>query len=117
MFHISNNDFKILNKYKEFISKVDNILENVPRKDMYYKDYIRSILFNLLESIFKSSYESNKDNLNNYYINIKSGIAMIDFMIDRLYMKKYISERQVYKLGNELVEINKMVTGWINNKI
>ena len=117
MFHISNNDFKILNKYKEFISKVDNILENVPRKDMYYKDYIRRILFNLLESIFKSSYEVNKDNINNYYVNIKSDIAIIDFMIDRLHIKKYISERQVYKLGNELIEINKIVTGWINNKL
>ena len=32
MFKISNNDFKILGKYKEYMDKIDNVLENVPRK-------------------------------------------------------------------------------------
>ena len=40
MFKISNNDFKILQKYKEFTTYLENILQNVPRKDMYYKDKI-----------------------------------------------------------------------------
>ena len=36
-------------------------------------------------------------------------------MLERLLLKKYISEKNLYKLANELVEINKMVTGWLNN--
>lgn len=36
-------------------------------------------------------------------------------MLERLLLKKFISEKNLYKLAIELVEINKMVTGWLNN--
>ena len=36
-------------------------------------------------------------------------------MLERLLLKKYISEKNLYKLATDLVEINKMVTGWLNN--
>ncbi len=117
MFLISNNDFKILVKYKEFMNKVDDVLENVPRRDLYYKDKFRNVLDNLLEHIFKSSYEYEVNNLENYFVIIKSDIAMIDFMLDRLYAKRYISEKSLYKLGTDLIEINKMATSWLNGKI
>jgi len=117
MYRINNNDFKILVKYKEFMNDIDNILENVPRKDMYYKDRLRSVLDNLLEYIFRSSYEVNKEKIENNLVIIKSNIAMIDYMLDRLHNKKYILDKSLYKIGNSLIEINKMVTGWINNKI
>ncbi|MBQ8901560.1 MAG: hypothetical protein IJY87_00645 [Bacilli bacterium] len=47
MFKIRNNDFKILGKYKEYMDKIDNVLENVPRRDMYYKDKLKSVLDDL----------------------------------------------------------------------
>lgn len=117
MFKISNNDFKILQKYKDFATYFENILQNVPRRDMYYKDKIRSIMYDLLDYIFRSSYDDNKDRLNYYYINIKSNIAFLDFMLDRLYINKYINENNLNKIGYDLVEINKMVTKWIKSKI
>ena len=117
MFKINNNDFKILVKYKEFIGNIDNLLDNVPRRDMYYKDKLRETLDRLLKYILKSSYDVNKDNLNNNYVEIKSYIALIDFMLDRLHSKKYLSEKMLYKIGNDLIEINKMVTGWMNGKL
>lgn len=43
MFRINNNDFKILVKYKNFMDILDNLLENVPRKDLYFKDKIRTV--------------------------------------------------------------------------
>ena len=43
MFKINNNDFKILSKYKEFLLELDNVLENVLRKDMFYKDKVKEI--------------------------------------------------------------------------
>ena len=115
MFKISNNDFKILQKYKDFATYFENILQNVPRRDMYYKDKIRSIMYDLLDYIFRSSYDDNKDRLNYYYINIKSNIAFLDFMLDRLYINKYINENNLNKIGYDLVEINKMVTKWIKS--
>ena len=38
MFKIINNEFKLLHKYKEFIKNLDNLIENIPRKDYFYKD-------------------------------------------------------------------------------
>lgn len=117
MFKISNNDFKILTKYKEFMNKIDDVLENVPRKDMYYKDKIKNVLDHMLKFIFIASYEKDKTRLYNFYVEIKSDIALLDFMLDRLHSKKYISEKTLYKMGNDLIEINKMVTGWLNGKL
>ena len=114
MFKISNNDFKVLIKNKEFLEKIDNLLENVPRKDMYYKDKLRDIYNELIKYIFECSYEYDKNNIHYYYKKIKASIAEIDFMLDRLYSKKYISSTSLYRIGNFLIEINKLVTGWIN---
>ena len=67
MFRINNNDFKILQKYKIFLMNLDNSLENIPRKDMYFKDRIKNISLDVL----------------------KANIALLDFMLERLLLKKY----------------------------
>ena len=95
---------------------LDNILENVPRKDVYYKDKIRYVSDELLKNIFMSSYVINTHELDEYTVVIKSDIALIDFMLERLHNKRYINEKNLYKIGLMLIEINKMVTGWLNNK-
>lgn len=115
MFKINNNDFKILQKYKEFTIYLENLLQNIPRKDMYYKDKIRCVMYDLLDYIFRSSYDDNKERLHYYEINIKY-IAFLDFMLDRLYSNKYINENNLDKITYSLVEINKMVTKWIKGK-
>lgn len=117
MFKINNNDFKILVKYKDFLNIIDSMLENIPRKDMFYKDKIRYIAINLLHNILLASYEVNNDNLNDYKVSIKSDIALLDFMLDRLYQKRYINEKCIFNCGQILIEINKMTTGWINSKV
>ena len=114
MFRISNNNFKVLIKCKEFLNKIDKILENVPRKDMYYKDKLRYVCDNLLKYIFECSYELKKDNIDYYFKKIKSSIAHIDFMLDRLHDKKYIGDTALYRISTDLVEVNKLVTGWLN---
>ncbi len=115
MFKISNNDFKILNVYKTFLNRFDNSLENVPRRDYYYKDKCKQISNELLMLLFECSYEKDNNNIDYYFKKIKSCIAYLDFMLDRLFCRKYISDKSLYLLGEELVQINKMITGWINN--
>lgn len=111
MFRINNNDFKILDRYKTFLVNLDNLLENVPRKDMYFKDRIRNCSLDILELIIKL----NTDNDVNVEFIIKSKISMMDFLLERLYVKKYISEKALVMIGNQLVEINRMVGGLINS--
>lgn len=109
MFKINNNVFKILQKYKSFLLDLDNTLENIPRKDMFYKDKIKETGLVLLELILEASY-SEKEKC---FSEIKAKISLIDFELERLTIKKYISLKSL-EIGLQLVEINKMVTGWLN---
>lgn len=113
MFRINNNDFKILQKYKLFLMNLDNSLENIPRKDMYFKDRIKNASLDVLKDILLCSYDTSS--VKSYRTSIKANIALLDFMLERLLLKRYISEKNLYNLVTELVEINKMVTGWLNN--
>ncbi|MBR4230885.1 MAG: four helix bundle protein [Bacilli bacterium] len=117
MYRVNNNDFKILSKYKSFLEELDDALENVPRKDMYFKDKIRDVSYDLLYLIIRCSYESNSEELIKMESDIKTHISLLDFFIERLFTKKYLSEKKAYKIGGFLVEINKMVNGFINNKV
>ena len=113
MFRINNNDFKILQKYKIFLMNLDNSLENIPRKDMYFKDRIKNVSLDVLKDILLCSYDTSS--VSSYRTSIKANIALLDFMLERLSLKKYISEKNLYKIATDLVELNKMVTGWLNN--
>ena len=59
---------------------------------------------------------SNDFNISYYVSNIKGNIAYLDFLLDRLYDMKYINSKNLYNITLKLIEINKMVTGWLNNK-
>ena len=114
MFKIINNEFKLLHKYKQFIKELDNLLENIPRKDYFYKDKIRQVSNYILEFILICNCDTS--NINYYKTNIKGNIAYLDFLLDRLYDMRYINEKNLYNITTKLIEINKMVTGWLNNK-
>lgn len=109
MFRINNNDFKILQKYKMILMNLDYSLENIPSKDMYFKYKIKNISLDVLKDILLCSYDTSSVKM--YRTSIKANIALLDFMLERLLLKRYISERNLYDLTPELVEINKMVTG------
>lgn len=69
MFRINNNDFKILQKYKIFLMNLDNSLENIPRKDMYFKDRIKNVSLDVLKDILLCSYDTSS--VSSYITSIK----------------------------------------------
>ena len=77
MFKINNNEFTLLNKYKLFINELDNLIENIPRKDYFYKDKIRVVSNLIIELILKLNYD--EDNISYYKTNIKGNIAYLDW--------------------------------------
>ena len=116
----SNNnakEFLILTKYKEFITMLDDVMENIPKKDIYYKNKLKEISINLLYYINKTNNEEDYNKIDTYKVEIKSLIELIDYILERLYIKKYISKNSINKLGYKLIEINKMSSKWIENKI
>ena len=115
----SNNakEFLILTKYKGFINLLDDVIENIPKKDIYYKNKLKEISINLLYYINKTNNEEDYNKINSYKVEIKSLIELIDYILERLYIKKYISKNSINKLGYKLIEINKMSSKWMENKI
>ena len=80
---------------------------------MYFKDRIKNISLDVLKDILLCSYDTSPVKV--HRTSIKANIALLDFMLEILLLKKYISEKNLYKLVTELVEINKMVIEWLNN--
>lgn len=112
MYKINNNDFKILDKLKRFSNSLDKAVENIPNKDIIYKDKVKELALDLMGEIVFCSYVD-KDKINEHYSLFKTKISLIDFLIDRFVSKGYIKEECSNKLLNLLVEINKMGNSYI----
>lgn len=113
MFQVNNKNYLVLVKFKEFMILLDKTLENVPRKDMFYKDEIRKECVSALELIIKLGFEEEKMFFDGLLI--RSKIGVIDFLLDRLYNLRYITEKQIYNLGLHLSEIIKMINGIVKS--
>lgn len=109
-----NDNFTIALKTKKLILNIYNLLENIPRKDFFIKDKMNKVTFLLLEDIYLANYSL--DNFNLYYDRIRKNIALLDFLLEILYKKKYISLKQLEKEIYLLTEINKMTSKWMINK-
>ena len=113
MSEIRNKEFLILSKSKELLFDLDDILENVPRKDLYYKDKIKEFCNDLIYNILIIN--NMNDGKSNYFSKIFTNISMIDLYVERLNKKQYIAESTTKKIVNRLAEINKMCSVWRKN--
>ena len=55
----SSKEFLILTKYKDFMNILDKIIENIPKKDYFYKNKLKELSIELLYSINKTNNEDN----------------------------------------------------------
>lgn len=113
----SSREFLIINKYKEFINILDNLIENIPTKDYFYKDKLKNLSIKLLYFINKVNNEDNYKNISIYKVEINSFISVIDYILERIFIKHYISESNLKKVTYKLSEINRMCNKWMDNKI
>ena len=107
MYKVNNNDFKILDRIKRFSNLLDNAVENIPNKDIVYKDRVKELTMDIMYEIVFASY-CEKNELKKHYSIFKSKLSLLDFLLDRFVSKGYIKEECVNKLLRVLVEVNKM---------
>lgn len=113
---ITNSNFLIASKAKEVILRINNVLCNIPRKDYYYKDQTNKYSIYLLEYIYEANECKDIDRLAILLNKILTNIAMIDFLLERFMLNKYINEKSLIKICELLIEIKKMCVVWINKK-
>ena len=82
---------------------LDNSLENIPRKDRYFRDRIKNISLDVLKYILLCSCDTSTVKV--YRTSIKAIIALLDFMLERLLLKRYIS-------GSKLIWFTWYIWDW-----
>lgn len=113
MAEIKNREFLILSKAKQLVFDIDDILENVPKKDIYYKDKLKEYCNDLIYNILFLNNLNNKKDI--YFCKIFTNISMIDMYLWCLNSKKYIADNPTKRMAILLVEINKMCITWRKN--
>lgn len=80
----SSKEFLILTKYKDFMNILDKIIENISKKDYFYKNKLKELSIELLYSINKTNNEDNYKYISGAYkVEINSLINTIDYIIER----------------------------------
>ncbi|MBQ9298607.1 MAG: four helix bundle protein [Clostridia bacterium] len=107
--------FKIINFIKELIIRVDNCLDNFPKKDIELKNRIRNSSYDLLEIAYKANTSNNLEYKTMLIEEIIAKVKFIDFLLNLCYDKKIINSKRYVKFGEKLDDIVKYSTGWIKN--
>lgn len=104
------DNLKVITCIKKTILYLDKIIVNMPNKDIVLKDNLKKEMYAILEY----SYIASLDKSSKYKLIIISKIKMVDFYLKICFEKKYISYKKYEKVCNHLLEILKMVYGWLN---
>lgn len=112
----SKDKFKILVYIKEFIIDLENIIQVMPKKDMFTRNMIYQDALDILELVNKANYEKRIDIKKNYQIEALAKINKIDFYLERAYKLEYLSEKQIRKASKRLDQLNRMIYAWCNNE-
>ena len=113
--NLKEDKFKLVTKIKSFILKKEKMLENIPRYDFYNRDRFREDITEILHLVYLANSIDNTEDKKKYQQDIFSRLSMIDFYLERAYIHKYISEKQLYKYSYKLEEIIKITKGWMNS--
>lgn len=102
----------IITRIKKTIIYLDKIVTNFPNKEKILRDNISNSLYKLLYLSYKANLTQNKYYKKELIIEIK----LIDFYLNISVDKKYISYKKYISITNHLIELIKMIQGWINEK-
>lgn len=109
----ADEKFKLAVNIKKFILDSEKLIQNIPRSDFYNRDRFRNDITEILHLVYLANNIDNK-NLKRYYqSDICARLSMIDFYLERAYMFKYISEKQLYNSSKKLEELLRMTKGWM----
>lgn len=105
-----NDKLLIASKYKKTIEYILKLTDNYPHKYLDLKTNISSTCFEILEYI----YISNIDKKNKKLIIPK--IKMLDYYLKLSYKYNIITKKKYEVVSNYLLELTKMIMGWINEE-
>ena len=111
----SDEKFKLSLLVKKLILESDTLLSNIPKHDYYSKFKIKDDITNILYLIYLANNTLDTNSRLKYQHDILARLSMIDFYLERAYLLKYISQKQLYNYTKKLEVIIKMTKGWIKS--
>ena len=111
----NDNEFKIPRLIKDFILSLEEYLINYPKKEFELRNRLVYDSYNLLELVYEANY-TDISKRKELQIKAMVKINILDFYLESSFKKKIISEKQCMKLSNKLLNINKMMFGWIKSE-
>lgn len=114
---MKDEKFKVILNTRKLLFLIDKSLNNVPNREKALIDRIKNVSYDLLECIYLANNLDAKYHKNNRLFYEHKSLAklnILDFLVEELYAKKYISEKQNKNIVSYLVTINKLIKGWIN---
>lgn len=111
-----NNEFKLLNRIQKFIDYINKyVFTSFPKKDLAIKIRLENCLYELLECTIRA--RINSGNIRNKYLkDCLVDISLIDYYMGTVYKLEIINKKRYIIIVNNLIEISKMINGWINNE-
>jgi len=100
----------ISTNFKKTINYIDKILINYPHEERILRDKINLTCYNILEGIYRANVYKEI----NYMKEIIVQIRMLEYYIKISLDKELINFKKYENIGKYLLDIIKMVNGWIN---
>ena len=111
-----NSNLILLKKVKCFALLLDKYLENIPKDDYYYKQEIRSVIKDIIKNVVIVNTAKNFEDIKIFALTIEGDISLLNYYLELIMDKKYISERNLKKLTRYIVEISKINYAWLEKK-
>ena len=109
----TNKEFKLIIKLKEYILSLEKVLVHIPNKDYYNKQAMREYVDNILYLVFLANTCEDKIYKKKIKYEIIAKLNMLNFYLERYYLLKYISKKEVMINSSKIEELTKMTYGWI----
>lgn len=108
-----SEQFKIANKIKEYISRVDKLLDNFPKREIELKSKIMNTSYDLLHKAYRANVSTNKELKKALAEEMVADIKYIDFMLNMCYEKEIINAKKYVKFGEALDDIVRYIISWL----
>ncbi len=99
-------------KAKNTIEYIEKAISNYPHEYLELKTRIINTSYDLLENIYYANLTKDINDMKGIIVKLK----MLDFYFKQSVHKKLINLKKYESIGNYLLEINKMTSGWIKHE-
>ena len=109
----AKSKFRMLVVTEQLIHYVNELLPNFPKKEVVLKQNIEKNQYELIESIFSYTINTNKRIKDKYMKTFLAKLSMFNYYIEISYHRKYINQHKLQCITRMFIELRKLAYGII----